>query len=349
MKKNKKVVLLATALVSSVIIIGATYAWFTAEETVLNNFNSKNVIGVDLVEDFDSIGAGDLKPGVVINKKVSVVQTGTGSAVTRVRLEEMLQKFEGNNGALAVYNEVTPNPANPSDGELMAVTISKESRDAKINALGLTEITDAGRILGGAAPTGLIVYEKQTASVSGTTYQYLGFNKIDDDTYQLVNLTTAADKITGVTYQFNKKLDAVTAIHLLNDGDTALDHKHGNIILTLNGTKVKPIDSWTAPEDAWFYDTDGWAYYGKLLSEGVSTPTLLESVELDKDAKNEANDIDYKINVRMQAVQPTWEAINSEWNAPVTQKVSGNFEITGPTTLSAKAQEILKEIIAPKN
>ncbi|MGL5378347.1 TasA family protein [Clostridium sp.] len=348
MKKNKKVVLLATALVSSAIIIGATYAWFTAEETVLNNFNSKNVIGVDLVEDFDSIGAGDLKPGVTINKRVSVIQTGTGSAVTRVRLEEMLQKFEAKvDGGLAVYNEVTSNPA---DASLKAVTISKEGRDAKINALGLTQITDTGRILGGSAPVELLVYEKQTASVSGTTYQYIGFNKIDDDTYQLVDLTTSADKITGVTYQFNKKLDAVTAIHLLNNGDTALDPDHGDIILTLNGTKVKPIANWTGPEDAWFYDTDGWAYYGKLLSEGTSTPTLLETVELDKKVGNEANDIDYKINVRMQAVQPTWEAIEAEWKiAPVTQNVSGNFEIIGPTTLSAEAQAILIEIIAPRN
>lgn len=344
MKKNKKVVLLATALVSSAIIIGATYAWFTAEETALNNFNSKNVIGVDLVEDFDSVGAGDLKPGVTINKRVSVVQTGTGSAVTRVRLEEMLERLEGKDGVLTVYNEVTPTPA---DASLKPVTISKSGRDAKINSLGLTEIADRGRILGGTAPAELLVYEKQISSVAGTTYQYVGFNKIDEETYQLVELTPSSDKITAVTYQFNKKLDAVTSIHLLNDGDAALDH--GNIILTLNGTQVKPIGSWAGPEDAWFYDTDGWAYYGKLLSEGTSTPTLLQSVKLDEKIGNEANDIDYKINVRMQAVQPTWDAINAEWRAAVGQKVNGNFEITGPTTLSPEAETMLKEIIAPRN
>ena len=78
----------------------------------------------------------------------------------------------------------------------------------------------------------------------------------------------------------------------------------------------------TAADDAikavsWVIDTDGWCYYSKALFINESTPKLLDNVILDDsfyDTHFAPYNLDYKINVRLQAISADLEDFGSHIN-----------------------------------
>lgn len=378
MSKKKITLSVITGIVAIALVASATFAWFTTMQTALNKFNTKDGAsnGVSLVEDFDQ--PPEVLPGVEVDKKVSVVQTGTGKALVRVRLEELFQTYESDTnkdgrGILKIFKEDAPNldPGRTYYSGvgmidyydeipgLKPITISAEAMELLKTNNGCTTAVAPARILGGAAPANLQVWEKVTVEIVSdgtgdsdgktiTTYKYIGFYEMDEidasgnptgvKIYQTVNLTpgpgfkdtdpnpSRASLIEGVTYNYKKLQPAAKGVHLPDDPITGLPVDHGtpspsgpidheNYVLLTFGANVKHISEFTTAEKCWFYDDDGWAYWGDLLSEGESTDFLLLSFMLDEDAEGEMVGMDYRINVRMQACQPTMDALMVEWLA----------------------------------
>ena len=358
MNKKKLLAVGAAVLTSVAIIVTGTFAWFSAEETVLNNFNTKSTTNVDLVEDFDEDKAQDFKPGAEVDKKVSVVNTGDADEVVRVRLEEFLQVFEpaadGKN--IKIYNNATSTTPAPSGGTFVPVTMTADAVNAKLKALGFITSTqtmaDATKVIAANLPAGCTadVYVKTTVNGLITTYEYIAFQTVGTE-YQVCDLVvnaTTKTKIDTVTYQFKKQLPAENSIHLLSSLTHIGTPDHSLITLNFNGTAVKPISAWTTADDCWYYDTDGWVYYGQKLAGGTSSATMLERVDLSGAATGTLDGMQYKINVRMQATQVTGAAVNALWasgTAIAAKTPTPDFEMLGTNTMTAAAKAMMATII----
>lgn len=113
------------------------------------------------------------------------------------------------------------------------------------------------------------------------------------------------------------------ADNLTADSSTGIDK---NVILKFgeNGTGVTTMEKWNAMEaDAkaavnWVIDKDGWCYYTKALLYGEKTSYLLDDVDFNEDLFLESHskpyNLDYKINVRLQAISADLEDFGSHLN-----------------------------------
>ena len=376
MTKKKVLVSICAGICALSLILAGSFAWYTTQQTKLNNLQTKAEGGLALVEDFDEESAKEMKPGVDVDKKVSVVQTGDSPAITRVRLEEQLTLMEADatGTSLKIYNEasatattVTGGPANSAAA--VAVTVTKDSLVSKLQAQGFITstqtLTDAVKVAAAKLPTGLdastSVYVKTTVVGLVTTYSSIAVRDLGNDTYQTVDVVVNAtdkSKIDSVSYEFYNKLTPQTADINLLDGTYApsatpvvndKSQQSGKIWLNMNTVAVKPISDWSGTaEKAWFYDTDGWCYWGDLIETGEATSNLLESVKLDSTAGNEMSLMNFDINVRMMGIQPTAEAVKDEWNTAVgtyAARGDGTFEILTKVGMTTAAKTLVADVI----
>lgn len=122
---------------------------------------------------------------------------------------------------------------------------------------------------------------------------------------------------------FNVPGGSELADDLTADSSTGIDK---NVILKFgeNGTGVTTMEKWNAMEaDAkaavkWVIDTDGWCYYTKALLYGEKTSYLLDDVDFNEDlflkSHSKPYNLDYKINVRLQAISADLEDFGSHLN-----------------------------------
>ena len=95
MKKNKKPIILVTAILLAVVTAfsAATFAWFTSRDQVLNRIETAHLADGDVTiyEAFDP--EIELKPGVDINKDVGAINTGDTPVLVRISFTEVLKKL----------------------------------------------------------------------------------------------------------------------------------------------------------------------------------------------------------------------------------------------------------------
>jgi len=93
--RKKKPIILATAIILAVAtaLAASTFAWFQAQEEVVNRIDTAKFADgdVSIIETFDP--DDELKPGVDINKDVGVINTGSAPALARISFKEMLLKL----------------------------------------------------------------------------------------------------------------------------------------------------------------------------------------------------------------------------------------------------------------
>jgi len=94
MNKKKPIILAAVILMAVVTAISAsTFAWFTAQDTVVNKIETAKLTDGDvtIIETFDP--EDSLMPGVDINKDVGAINTGDAPALVRISFSESLLKL----------------------------------------------------------------------------------------------------------------------------------------------------------------------------------------------------------------------------------------------------------------
>lgn len=100
------------------------------------------------------------------------------------------------------------------------------------------------------------------------------------------------------------------------DSSTKLDDK----ITLIFGSDVVTMAQWKAgaTNAKWVIDEDGWCYYTRALLAGETTEKLLDDVDFNKDIFDAAYDspynLDYRINVRLQAISADLEDFGSHLN-----------------------------------
>ena len=93
---KKKPIILAVAILLAIMtaVSASTFAWFTAQDDVVNRIQSASLTDgdVSIIETFDPEDV--LMPGVAINKDVGAINTGDAPALVRISFSEALSKLE---------------------------------------------------------------------------------------------------------------------------------------------------------------------------------------------------------------------------------------------------------------
>lgn len=322
MNKNKKIALIASVVFAIMIVVSATFAWLTFNDTKVNSFKGGQIAdGTVVINELFNPNPKPWQPGDVVDKEVTVSNNGEVDVFVRVSYEEILQKLK-NDGAQKLLGSKNGQPGDIPVKMSISGYTSPE----------WTKVTDA---LG--LPAGAEVLKSTTAS---GTNGYVIYHKLPNNEFQKMEATfddsSGRLNVTEAQYYFFSGLgDAVgidwagtnkylgTDTKVPGGAPTVLQPKgkEGHSALDSNfefNYSEDLKDAITA--DKWFYNyRDGYFYYIGVLKPGAKpTPVLLKSIRLNPAGVNDSYALlEYDLAVLLEAVQNFDSALTgeaSEWN-----------------------------------
>lgn len=348
MKSNikRKPLTLALALVLAIVtIVGATFAWFTANESVDNRLATKDALAnVHLQETF--VEPDDWKPGQTITKEVAVADVGSAPALVRISFEELL-KVNYRSDTTSLFNKAAEDAdktpvlfddtayphALPTDDWFEVTTTANATKGGiKLAASYAPVKVYAKYVAASAAPGGSIgsysfavwapitdstcSFEDELQAVTYTREwdgdtKTLTLSNIKYLCYQSIEQAADWTAATPPTAGNIGKSVAETAINAM----TAVAGKYPNNIQLNYDNVITTLAGDSTDNNKWYYNaSDGYFYFIGLVQPGTITPNMLKSLLL-----NTAADSDYYGNmvfdliVNMDALQHTKDAVAADW------------------------------------
>ena len=349
--KRKPLILVGSISLAVVMVLAATFAWFTASDSVTNKLATKDgMANVAIQETF--VPPDDWKPGQTVTKEVGIANTGTAPALARISFNELMS-----------VNALASNVATPWDtgSAITAPQLADVSQYTTTNGwVVYTPYTDPdpnpnpGGVTVTGAPADVTVYVKYvSAAVSGNSTDSWSFAAVAPITtgnlagsYQAVTYdqswdnATKTETISNVKYGMYNTTNqspltptegidwtivtpAVSAIGTsqaeaqINTQATPFLGKYNqNIALNYDAAQKQDLSA-----GSWYYNAqDGYFYYIGLVQPGTTSAALLNSLTLNPNAdSNYYSNLDYELQVNMQALQNTKDAIDANWTT-----VAGN-------------------------
>ncbi|MDR1513350.1 MAG: BsaA family SipW-dependent biofilm matrix protein [Propionibacteriaceae bacterium] len=314
MKMRKTLSLCAAGLLGAVMVVSATFAWFTANSSVVNSLQTNTLSdgSVDIVEVFTP--PTEWRPGQTVTKQVAAANNGEGDVLVRVSFEEVMLWLQ--------------RPAAGNDTALSGAQIPQIFNAAPYLAdpwKDTTGLTMSGK------PDNVTVRVKTHVADGKTAYSFVAMHPLTGDYAGKYQRVTADFQVTGTTvvmsnvkyWAFNGYTKAEAAWAKFADpktGETpeirAYDQIKNPIVdklnkkIVLNYTDYDDLD--TPTPNKWFYNAqDGFFYYIGKLEPGQSSGTLLESLTLDPSADNAYSGMKFDLIVNLEAIQNTADALSS--------------------------------------
>ena len=299
--KKKKAVGLSLIMVAALTLIG-TFAWFTSTDNVTNKFKTGVLPdgSVKIVEDFEK--PDPWVPGQEVKKEVGVLSNSDTDVVVRLSFEETLKKMEADGNKLKYYSFSTEQAST----DLVPVP------SVNFATNGYSDPATLGLTVSGL-PAGVTIVGKK---VFTNKYEFALYREDSGKIYKMdadfaYDQGTSTVTVSNVKYLYYKLGTTATKDWAVAPSPTTAD-----IIKSALDDKIllgysNDVDASAVTTGKWAYDQDGgWFYYiGKLVS-GQRSPLILESVTLDGSADNTYQLMDYDLNVRIEALQATEEAID---------------------------------------
>lgn len=315
LKQNKKLVMVTSIALAFIMILSATFAWFTASDSVDNKFKTGGIPtdSVKIWEIFEE--PEEWKPGQDIQKDVGVANLGNEPVFVRASFNEFIQKLENEGTELKItgYDKV----AEKQEGDIAVPVISMEGK-ADWKLVDGTDYT----VTGLSADDKL--YVREVKSKEKTQIFYSAATKDNGSIKATFTLGDDNKSITAtdVKYQYYTQAAEIkgnwTELPFVAADKTGiskienlieLSYHTGNMTTTLTNSQK------------WFYnDKDGWFYYLDTVKGGEITPFFLASVKLKEEADNTYQFLDYKLTVKTEGVQGTAEALSSWGITETTNK-----------------------------
>ena len=333
-QKRRKPAVLATAVALAVVmVIAATFAWFTAHSSVTNRLATKDgLANIDIQETF--VEPDDWKPGQKITKEVGVVDTGNAPALARVYFKEFLKVYQ------KPYGENTIFDATKEAAGERPVIFDDTSYSTWVAYTGAGAAqADLGDLIITGIPSGVEAYVKYIPGTAGNPASYsfvfwapisfegknvlqmVTYNKVwgnDTKTLALSNVKyqTCGAPVTAIsdwtdssdTPSFADIEKSVAETKLHTTAPTTGNYPN-NIELNYANITLTPTP------DKWYYnEDDGYFYFIGLVEPGTVTPSMLQSLFLNGAADSDYyGNMVYELTVEMDAVQHTIAAVNAEW------------------------------------
>ena len=317
MKTNKKIIMtMAVVLALATVVVGATFAWFTANDSVLNKMTTR-MLTDGTVEIFENFPDDKLKAGATLDKEVGVTNTGDISVFVRMSFEEALTKLDA-----------------PLDGSATAYTGAAGYVPGLVNPAAYDAYEDFATLCPGV--TGL--------PTDGTVVK--GLYDAVNDNYQVVAwkvISASGNEFDGkaqkVNITFNPTTNAVTSVQYVQAALAA--EATYNWTANTVSMPLRPVSDFAADNSivaktddtnefislnfstdlatsmaagTWFYNVnDGWFYYMGTVDSGDTTPFLLSSISMKSSAASHDlyKYVDFDLNVDMQAIQALAESLTA--------------------------------------
>lgn len=303
---KQKRILVASILLAGMIVAGGTFAWFTSQDEVTNKLTASNNYGVSITEDFTP--PSNWTPGQVVNKDVSVVNTGNVDAFVKVSLSNTLDLTTLTKDGIAISNNTDFSDAVKLDDVEVASLQAGGRLVWEAGAKPKTETVGTGYK---PSATGLYVFERDLDIATDTrTYEYVGYY-YDGTNYYALNtikgdktegfsayLKTTSSKSTGLLMTFNyANVDDTEKPHIVAKYNAGTDDTKDDIIVNIN-----LVSNWNT---YWTFDkTENVFYYNDTVKAGDASKRLIESLELDDSVSNEAYySFDYNLKITADSVQ----------------------------------------------
>ena len=312
LRKNKKFVMGASIALAFIMVLSATFAWFTAQDSVENKFKTGG-IPTDSVKVWEIFKEPEeWKPGQKVQKDVGVANLGKEPVFVRASFKEVIEKLTADGKQLAInYSDTLIN-----DAKSIVVPVNDMSKnpDWKLaDAAGYT-------VTGLAADDKLYVREVESNGVKEIFYSVIssqnGAIKAD------FKLEDKAITATNVKYQYYTKADAVLG-NWTEAPFVAKDKVETSKVEPLIDLAYHAGNMATTPETGkWFYnEADGWFYFVDAVKGGAITPFFLGSVTLNDKADNTFQYLDYKLTVMTEGIQGSKEALSAWGITEASNKV----------------------------
>jgi hypothetical protein len=315
---------------AAVIGITATFAWFTAHDSVLNRISTDLITdgSTEIVEVFDPPEVW--KPGEDVTKNISVANTGSGDVLVRVSFEEIMHTLKLPTKA---FDESIDAPA--ATGRVPQLfTASAYSTWSPPTAQGLTV---------SGAPAGLEIRAKKEVANAGkpnerVSWKFVAYHPITTGNWAgkaqkvtadfVVSGTTmtvsnvkywAYDGIQGTEAAWAVFAQPTTAAPRTTVTRAAIEHPVTDALkkIIIGYTDKTSVMNQTPAAGKWWYnEADGFFYYIGRVASGTMTPSLLDKLTLDGSAGVEYSGMQFDMVVNLEAIQNTKDAIMSPtgWN-----------------------------------
>ncbi|MDR1264898.1 MAG: hypothetical protein LBK42_04855 [Propionibacteriaceae bacterium] len=325
MTKRQTVSVCAAGALAAVMAVAATFAWFTAHDSVTNSLEIAQIAdgSVSLVK--DSPPPAEWLPGQEVPRQVAVANNGSGNVLARVSFEEVMTKLDA--------------PAKANDAPLSGSQIPQffqadrylidpyeDPKDLQIAYINSSGVENDG------LPAGLSLKMHKVVISDQTSYTFVPLHALDGANagkYQRVTADFGWQNgkliVSNIKYwafdgqattqaawaEFTQPMTgAAAAVRPLAEIGYPATDKDGQKI-TLNYTDKAALSQ--PANDQWYYNAgDGFFYYIGRVGPGLVTPQLLNSLSLDVTADSGYSGLRLDLIVNLEAIQNTKEAITAD-------------------------------------
>lgn len=309
LRKNKKFVFGASLALTLVMLLAATFAWFSQTDQVDNEFSTGGLPkdSVKVWEIFEE--PDEWKPGQEVNKDVGVINRGDMPVVVRASFSEVLQKMKADGNELEVVKSATMKPASETEFKVVP------SIDYAANADWKEASTDGFTVIGLPADAKLYVRRdridgKEIISYAARSTQ----GGVVSGTFKLASDNTTVN-VTNVTFDYYQKAASLATDWTTDFSKTNTDTSHLDNLIKLGYHNNNMTTDLTNAAGKWFYNaTDGWFYYIGVVQGGTITPLFLSNVTLDGSANNTYQYLNYRLTITANGLQASKAAIEGDWN-----------------------------------
>ncbi|MDR1800745.1 MAG: BsaA family SipW-dependent biofilm matrix protein [Lachnospiraceae bacterium] len=320
MRNNKKLAVGISAVLAFVLIVSATYAWFTANDSVRNRLESTLITdgSTRIVEVFTP--PSDWKPGQEVTKEVSVANDGSGPILVRASFEEIMRqlKLPVKDFTAAASGSQVPQLFNAaaylSWADLAGLTPVGLPSDVKVK---MKKVTDAqGRDTYSFVP----LCEIKTGTYTGKYQRITADFKIDGTNLNVSNVKYwAYEGFVDSESAWADFANPTTGAAPTPRQPAEIDHPAtdaGKKITFVYADKTNIIAAAPVAGKWWYNKTDGFFYYIGKLDSGTMSPELLSKLKLAQDAGEAYSGMSFDLIVNLEAIQNTEAAITdaSGWN-----------------------------------
>ncbi|MGY3748708.1 SipW-dependent-type signal peptide-containing protein [Vagococcus acidifermentans] len=300
-RKSKKRMLGITLALAAVLILAATFAWFTSTDKVENKFKTGALPdgSVKIVEDFPD---EPLMPGIAVKKEVGVLSNSNVPVLVRLTFDEALQKMIADGNVL----EQTLLDAKSTDSKHVPVPAidyasAGYSDPTTLAGTGITSVE--------GVPAGLTLLGKKTI---GDQYELAIFREEDGKffkntaEFELENGVLTVSNIKYAYYTRGTENTVAWTVARPAAADTVKSQLDDKILLGYSAD----VNAAQPEADKWAYEPEtGYFYFIGKLAPGAMTPEILTTVKLDGSADNTYQLMDYQLDVKIEALQATKEAV----------------------------------------
>jgi predicted ribosomally synthesized peptide with SipW-like signal peptide len=320
-KMKKRLSIGVASALALVMLISATFAWFTAQDSVVNHLETAQITdgSVSIVEVFTP--PKDWLPGQTVTKEIAVANNGSAPVLARISFEETMKLLN-----IPAKDSTTPYVAGSNVVPQLfdATQYLKDPWKNVPNDFTIDKL-----------PDGAVIKMQQETAGGRTSYSFVILHKITadgkyKDQYQRMEadfeVTGKTIKLSNVKYynfgeqkvtealwaNFAKPITNGTFVESPSASAIYYPMTDINKKIHLNYKDPAAFTADPLKDKSWWYnEADGYFYYIGKIEPGTRCEPLLESLTLDAGASSSYSGMEFDLIARMDAIQNTSDALTS--------------------------------------